>query len=152
LQDTTNQPILGGRSLPFPSWQRSVDYYNEGVLLWLDVDTKLRELTGHRRSLDDFARAFFGTKDKSYAVVTYRFDDVVTELNSIAPFDWQKFLRARLDGNEPTSLLDGLKRSGWQLVYRDVQSAYLKSLEERNRSINLNFSVGFSVSTRDKGK
>jgi predicted metalloprotease with PDZ domain len=34
LQDTTNQPILGGRrSLPFPSWQRTVDYYNEGVLL-----------------------------------------------------------------------------------------------------------------------
>src|SRR5439155_526768 len=81
LLDTTNQPILGGRrALPFPSWQRTVDYYNEGVLLWLDVDTKLRELTGNRRSLDDFARAFFGTKDKSYEVVTYTFDDVVATL------------------------------------------------------------------------
>src|ERR1051325_4711256 len=86
LQDTTNQPILGRiRSQPFPSWQRSVDYYNEGVLLWLDVDTKLRELTGGRRALDDFARTFFGITDKSFDIATYSFDDVVTTLNAISP-------------------------------------------------------------------
>jgi len=116
LQDTTNQPILGGRRLPFPSWQRTTDYYNEGVLLWLDVDTKLRELTGNRRSLDDFARAFFGTTDKSYAVITYTFDDVVATLNSVSPSDWKAFLRDRLDGHGPSAPLDGLTRSGWRLA------------------------------------
>ncbi len=152
LQDTTNQPILGGRrSLPFPSWQRTVDYYNEGVLLWLDVDTKLRELTGNRRSLDDFARAFFGTKDKSYDVLTYTFEDVVATLNAVSPHDWKTFLRERLDGHGPAAPLDGLTRSGWKLVYREEQSAYLKSLDEVTKSLNLSFSLGLAVSTRDKG-
>ena len=61
LQDTTYQPVIlyrGAQS--FPSWQRSRDYYTEGALLWLEVDTRIRELSGGRRSLDDFARAFFG--------------------------------------------------------------------------------------------
>src|ERR1041385_2549976 len=120
LQDTTNQPILGRiRSQPFPSWQRAVDYYNEGVLLWLDTDTKIRELTGHRRSLDDFARAFFGIKDKSYDVATYTFDDVVTTLNAVSPYDWKSFLRERLDGNGPEAPLDGLARAGWRVAYRE---------------------------------
>jgi len=152
LQDTTNQPILGGRrSLPFPSWQRTVDYYNEGVLLWLDVDTKLRELTRDRRSLDDFARAFFGTKDKSYDVITYTFDDVVATLNTVSPYDWKTFLRERLDGNGPAAPLDGLTRSGWKLVYREEQSSYLKAQDEVSKSLNLAFSLGLTVSTRDKG-
>jgi predicted metalloprotease with PDZ domain len=152
LQDTTNQPVLGGRSLPFPSWQRTVDYYNEGVLLWLDVDTKLRELTDNRRSLDDFARAFFGIKDKSYEVVTYTFDDIVSTLNEVSPHDWKAFLRERLDNHAPAAPLDGLKRSGWQLSYREEQSGLQKSQDERNRSVNLSFSLGLAISTRDKGK
>ena len=152
LQDTTNQPVLGGRQLPFPSWQRGVDYYNEGVLLWLDVDTKLRELTDNRRSLDDFARAFFGIKDKSYEVVTYTFDDIAAGLNAVSPHNWKAFLRERLDSHAPAAPLDGLKRSGWQLNYRDEQSAFQKSVDERNRSSNLSFSLGLTISTRDKGK
>jgi predicted metalloprotease with PDZ domain len=152
LQDTTYQPILGGRrSQPFPSWQRTTDYYNEGVLLWLDVDTKLRELTGNRRSLDDFARAFFGTKDKSYDVVTYSFDDVAAALNAVAPNDWKTFLRERLDGNGPAAPLDGLARSGWKLMYREEQSAFQKSIDDVTKSINLSFSLGLIVSTREKG-
>jgi predicted metalloprotease with PDZ domain len=128
-----------------------VDYYNEGVLLWLDVDTKLRELTRDRRSLDDFARAFFGTKDKSYDVITYTFDDVVATLNTISPYDWKTFLRERLDGNGPAAPLDGLTRSGWKLVYREEQSSYLKAQDEVSKSLNLAFSLGLTVSTRDKG-
>ena len=152
LQDTTNQPILGGRrSQPFPSWQRNVDYYNEGVLLWLDVDTKLRELTGNKRSLDDFARAFFGIKDKSYDVVTYTFDDVSAALNAVAPYDWKNFLRERLDGHGPAAPLDGLARSGWKLAYREEQSAFQKSIDEVTKSINLSFSLGLAISTREKG-
>jgi len=152
LQDTTNQPILGGRrSLPFPSWQRTVDYYNEGVLLWLDVDTKLRELTGNKRSLDDFARAFFGVKDKSFEVVTYTFDDIVKTLNALSPHDWKEFLRKRLDGHGPEAPLDGLARSGWKLGFREEPSSFQKAIDEVTKSFNLDFSLGLVVSTRDKG-
>ena len=111
----------------------------------------LRELTRERRSPDDCARAFFGTKDKSYDVITYTFDDVLAGLNGVAPYDWKAFLRERLDGHGPGAPLDGLARSGWQLVYRDEQSAYLKSLDDRSRTLNLSFSLGLAISTRDRG-
>src|ERR1700741_648533 len=79
LQDTTNDPIISSRApQTWPSWQRSEDYYNEGLLIWLDADTLIRERTNNAKSLDDFAKAFFGIKDGDWGVETYSFDAVVT--------------------------------------------------------------------------
>ena len=53
LLDTTNDPIIAQRrTLPWRSWQRAEDYYSEGQLLWLAIDTLNRELSKDRRSLD----------------------------------------------------------------------------------------------------
>src|SRR5581483_10994644 len=63
LDDTTNQPIIsahGAAQEMWPSWQRGYDYYPESDLIWLDADTKIRELSGGKKSLDDFAKAFYG--------------------------------------------------------------------------------------------
>ena len=68
-------------------------------MLWLEVEGKLRALSGNRRSLDDFARAFFGVGNGDWDVNPYTFDDVVATLNGIAPYDWATFLRGRLDGH-----------------------------------------------------
>ena len=50
------------------SWgasRRMVDFYDEGTLLWLEVDVVIRTKTKGTKSLDDFCRAFFGTgRDK----------------------------------------------------------------------------------------
>src|SRR5678816_4908559 len=82
VEDTTNDPIIAGRRpIPWTSWQRSEDYYSEGQLIWLDVDTLIREKTGGKKSLDDFARAFFGVKDGNWSELTYTFDDVAKGLN-----------------------------------------------------------------------
>src|SRR5215467_1619668 len=81
LEDTTNDPIAGlRRPQAWRSWQRSEDYYSEGQLIWLDVDTLIREQSGGKRSLDDFAKAFFGIEDGSTTILTYTFDDVVKAL------------------------------------------------------------------------
>ncbi len=67
LIDTTNDPITAQRSpQPWRSWQRSEDYYSEGLLIWLDVDRILRQRSNGRRSMNDFARAFFGMNDRDY--------------------------------------------------------------------------------------
>ncbi len=87
------------RPLPWRSWERSEDYYSEGQLMWLDADTLIREKSGGRRSLDDFAKAFFGINDGSFVPSTYSFEDVVKALNAVQPYDWATFLRARLDGH-----------------------------------------------------
>ena len=144
--DTTNDPIIAERRpLSWLSWQRSEDYYSEGQLIWLDADTLIREKTQGKKSLDDFARTFFGVDNGSFVTKTYTFDDVVAALNSVYPYDWAGFLHQRLEGHGPGAPLDGVKRGGYRLVFDDKQSDYLKSAEMRRKNTDLIFSIGFTV-------
>jgi predicted metalloprotease with PDZ domain len=146
LQDTTNDEIINPRRpLSWRSWQRFEDYYREGALIWLDADTLIRELSHGRRSLDDFAHAFFGVDDGSFVTVTYGFDDIVKALDAVQPYDWAKFLRTRLDATGQGAPLDGLRRGGYRLVYTDTASEYFKSAEEIGKVANLMFSLGVIV-------
>jgi predicted metalloprotease with PDZ domain len=146
LQDTTNEPIITNRSpLGWISWQRAEDYYSEGELIWLDADTKIRELSGDKRSLDDFARNFFGVRDGSHEAFPYTFEDVVHALNTVQPFDWAPFLRARLDGHGPGAPLDGLTRSGWTLVYTEQPSDYSKDADAYRKITDFTYSLGFAI-------
>ncbi|MFO1409135.1 MAG: hypothetical protein U1F06_01975 [Steroidobacteraceae bacterium] len=146
LQDTTNQPIVRYRATPsFASWQRGTDYYAEGVLLWLDIDTRLRELSHDTRSLDDFTRGFFASDAGRPAPSLYTFEDVVAGLAATAPADWGALLRARLDGHGPDAPLDGLARSGWQLVFDATPSAYVASYEKRENVVQLAYSIGLEA-------
>ncbi|MGE8216403.1 MAG: M61 family metallopeptidase [Stenotrophomonas maltophilia] len=144
LQDTTNDPTIAQRrALAFRNYQLSEDYYSGGQMVWLDVEGKLRALTGNKRSLDDFAKAFFGMNDGDWDVNPYTFEDVVHTLNGIAPFDWASFLRERLDGHG--SLTGGLDAAGWKLVYTETPSEAVKAQETRASGINLTYSLGLSV-------
>jgi predicted metalloprotease with PDZ domain len=152
LQDTTRQPALFYRGKQsYPSWQRAKDYYTEGLLLWLDVDTRLRELSGGKRSLDDFAPAFFGgSRDGWSEPVTYTFDDVVAALQAIAPFDWAGWFRERLDGHGPGAPLDGLVRAGWRIDYATEPTASAKSTDAANGSDSFLYSLGLDVEKSGK--
>ena len=91
LQDTVNDPIVQARRpLGWSTWQRSEDYYVEGMLVWLDIDTRIRELSGDKRSLNDVARAFFGAADGSLGPAHYRVEDVVKALSSVQPPDVER--------------------------------------------------------------
>lgn len=151
LQDTTNDPIAAQRRpMPWLSWERSEDYYNEGLLVWLDADTLIREKSGGKKSLDDFARAFFGVDDGSYVVNTYTFDDVVKALNSVQPYDWAAFLRTRLDDHSSGAPLDGLTRGGYKLVYTDAPTDYFKASETRRKIADLTYSLGVIVAAEGR--
>lgn len=146
LQDTTNDPIISQRRpAPFNSWQRSEDYYEEGQLIWLDADTLIREKTGGRKSLDDFAQAFFGVRDGDWQATPYTFDLVVQTLNDVVPHDWATFLRTRLDGHGPGAPLDGLTRGGWRLVYSETPSDYQKTLYAEYERNDFTYSLGLSI-------
>jgi predicted metalloprotease with PDZ domain len=143
LEDTTNDPIISRRHpLSWRSWTRSEDYYSEGQLIWFDTDTLIRERTGGKKSLDDFAKGFFGVHNGSYITDTYTFEDVVKALNDVTPYDWASFLRTRLDGHASGAPLDGITRGGYRLVYDETPSTYFSSAEKRGKSTNLLFSIG----------
>ena len=146
LQDTTNEPVINRRRpLGWMSWQRAEDYYSEGELIWLDADTQIRELSGEKKSLDDFARLFFGVADGRHTPLAYTFQDVVNALNAVQPFDWATFLRARLDGHGPGAPLDGVTRSGWRLVYDEQPTQFSKDVESYRKVNDFSYSLGFSL-------
>ena len=146
LEDTTDQPIIQyGAPLAWPSWQRGVDYYDVGLLIWLDADTLIREQSHGQRSLDDFARQFFGMDDGSYGELTYTFEDVVAALNRVQPYDWASFLHQRVDAVNVDAPTGGLTRGGYRLVFNDTPSDFLKAADELNKLTSLTYSVGLSV-------
>ncbi|WP_312146853.1 peptidase M61 [Brevundimonas sp.] len=153
LQDTNNHNLLGYRtSNPYSSWMRGTgDYYREALLIWLDADTLIREATGGRKSLDDFAKGFFGGDDGSWAPRGYTFDDVVAALNAVHPHDWASFLRTRLDANGPDAKapLDGLARGGYRLTYTDSLTAGEKRIQS-GWATDFQYSLGFTLSSSNK--
>ena len=153
LQDTTNDEIINPRRpQSWLDWQRFEDYYAESALVWLDVDTWIREHSKGARSLDDFAHAFFGINDGSFSVVTYTFDDIVKALNAVEPNDWSGFLRQRLDAVGKPVPEDGFHRGGYKLVYTDTPSDYQSITEDQRKQIDLLNSIGIAIDDKDGGK
>ncbi len=95
LVDTTNQEILSSRRpVSWVSYQRAEDYYTEGMLIWLDADTKIRELTNDQKSLDDFCKKFLGVYNGSFITYPYTLDDIVTSLERGRPLRLAQLPRA----------------------------------------------------------
>lgn len=152
ISDTTRDPIIAARApLPWPSWQRSEDYYSEGSLVWLDIDTRIRALSNDTRSLDDFARSFFAAdKEGGVRTLTYTLDDVIAALTDLAPFDWAGFLRDKINGKHSGAPLDGIERGGYQLLFRDEPSEFWTNTEQLAGNVNLMFSLGFTADCEGK--
>lgn len=145
LRDTTNAYIInaaGGSGAT--AWVRSLDYYEEGQLVWLDADTLIRERTNGKKSLDDFARSFFGVDDGQMDVSTYTFEDVVAGLNAVLPYDWAGFFNARLDAHDAAPL-DGLTRGGWTLTYGDAPTDYFTAYEGVQETALFTHSIGLDL-------
>ena len=150
VDDTTNDPVITARRPKgWVSYQRSEDYYNEGLLIWLEADGMIRSFTGGKRGMDDFARAFFGGKDGDYSAKSFDFDEVARTLNVITPYDWACFLKARLTAKASGAPLNGLILGGYRLAYSDTPTAFFKDAEKRSKELNLTYSLGGSI---NKGK
>jgi len=133
------------RPKPWTSWQRSEDYYNEGLLIWLETDSLIRETTHGAKSLDDFAKSFFGTGEGDWSARGYDLDDVVATLNSLAPYDWTHFFEQRLTEKAAGAPLAGLTRGGYRLIYTDEPTSLFKDVERRAGEINLAYSLGLVI-------
>lgn len=146
LADTTHDPIVAARQPKgWSSWQRSEDYYSEGLLIWLDADTLIREATAGAKSLDDFARAFFGLNDGDLGQLTYTFEDIVATLQSVHAFDWATWLRERIEKAQSRAPLDGVIRGGYELTFAAARSAHFKSAESKFKHLALDYSLGLSL-------
>lgn len=146
LVDTTNDPTISQRRPKgWTSYQRSEDYYNEGLLVWMEVDSILRKQSGGTKSIDDFGAKFFGLNDGDYGEVTYTFDDVVATLNSIQPYDWAGLLTKRLTETGAPAPLGGFVANGYKLVYTETPTPAFRNAEATRRSTDLTYSLGLTL-------
>jgi len=141
--------VLYGSGGAGTAWRRSTDFYPEGSLIWLDVDMTIRSLTGGKRSLDDFCRAFYGGSSGHAELRPYTFDDLVSALSSVAANDWRSFLNQRLTSISATPPVGGIENAGWRLTYSTQPNLAIQHFEHANKTINLNDSLGFT--SRENG-
>jgi predicted metalloprotease with PDZ domain len=132
------------------NWRRSLDYYPEGELIWLEVDSIIRQQTHGRRSLNDFCRRFHGGESGPPKVVPYTFDDVVRALNEISPYDWAALLNERVKAASVHAPLGGIERGGWKLVYTDKPNIFTHAAEEKFKVADFSYSLGFDAAEDGK--
>ncbi|HVO97662.1 MAG TPA: hypothetical protein VMT15_06320 [Bryobacteraceae bacterium] len=146
LEDTAvaAQLLYNGRE-DYSAYRRGVDYYDEGTLIWLEVDVLIRQLSKGKKSLNDFCTAFHGGQGGAPALKTYTFDDVVAGLNAVQPYDWAGFLHKRLESTAPHAPLGGIENGGWNLTYSSARSEMWRYREDKNKSANLMYSIGLIV-------
>lgn len=145
LQDTADAaPFLYDATNDWSNWRRGTDFYEEGQLLWLDVDSTLRMITNDKKSIDDFCKIFHGGDSGKPELKTYTFDDVVATLNQVAPYNWAGFLRERLDGVATKTPEESITKAGWKLVYTDETNT-MEEIEEGGRGADLTFTLGLTI-------
>jgi predicted metalloprotease with PDZ domain len=150
LQDTTLAPLMsGGFGGGWFDWKRGADYYDEGDLVWLWVDTIIRDTTHGQKSIDDFCHIFHGGPNNGPEVKPYTFDEIVSTLNQVAPYDWAKFLRERLDSNSPEAPVGGIEASGWKLEFSDQESHAARGGGGGGGGANATYSLGLALSSVD---
>jgi predicted metalloprotease with PDZ domain len=149
LQDTaTAAQILYEANGQWGNWRRSVDYYPEGELLWLQVDTIIRQQSHGKKSLNDFCVRFLGLGGNTGPItVPYTFEDVVSNLNAVQPYDWAAFLTERLTTKVNHAPLGGIENGGYRLVYTDTPNS-MEEAREALTGVDAWYSLGLHISNK----
>jgi predicted metalloprotease with PDZ domain len=147
LEDTAiaSQTLRGGHEY-WANWRRGQDYYQEGELIWLDADTTIRQLTHDKKSLNDFCVKFLAVGGNTPPIVVpYDFDEIVADLNAVAPYDWRSFLTERLQSHAAHAPLDGIEHGGYRLTYGDEPTEYEQAYLTKYQQVDAWFSLGLMV-------
>jgi predicted metalloprotease with PDZ domain len=147
IDTTVAAQLLYNAPAEWAAERRGVDFYDEGWMIWTDVDTLIRQQTNGQRTLDDFVKRFHGSPSTGPMVKPYTFDDVVSTLNEVAPYDWRTFLNQRLWSTDFHAPLAGLERGGWRLTYDNVRSQHIEDMEDGRSFVEMGYSLGLRLNT-----
>ncbi|TAM81106.1 MAG: M61 family peptidase [Acidobacteria bacterium] len=142
LDTAAGAQVLYSGPVEWENWRRGVDFYDESVLLWLEVNSIINRETHGKKSLDDFCRLFYGGPNDGPQLEPYTFQDLVDALGKIAPYDWAGFFHERLNSTSPDAPLGGIEGSGWKVVYTSVEPPLLQNSEAVHNDTNETYSIG----------
>ena len=139
--------ILRGNNANWSSWRRGQDYYREGELLWLDADTKIRQLTNDQKSLTDFFHIFLAKGGNTGPlIVPYDRAEIIRDLNEVAPYDWTAFLHDRVDLINAHADTAGIEQGGYKLIFQDHPTKYDRGVTGRGPTgPNVWYSLGLRL-------
>jgi predicted metalloprotease with PDZ domain len=150
IEDTTFDSAMprngGGRGNAWSSWKRGTDYYPEGSLFWLNVDTTIRKLTNDKKSLRDFLQLFLQKGGAGVPrVEPYSLAELTADLNKIVPNDWAGFIQTRLYDVQPHVNTEGIEQGGYRLDYVSEPTPEMKEELAENPSLPTWLSIGLEV-------
>ena len=146
VEDTGFDPVFGNRKAkPYASLARNEDYYTEGALVWLEADQIIRAGTGGKKSIDDFAKLFFGMRDGDWGQLTFEADEIITKLGQVYPYDWATFIDTRLNQPGQPAPVGGIEQGGYKLVWKEEPNPFDKARMAEAKSLPLTWSLGVSI-------
>jgi predicted metalloprotease with PDZ domain len=144
---TTGAPYYYGARGDYGSIRRtSGDFYVEGELIWLDVDTIIRERSHGARSLDTFLHRFTEPAVTGPVVDTYTREDIERLLNEVEPYDWHAFFERNVYQVAPHPAADMLARSGWRIVYTAKPNDFVGGRRGKGDAVGW-FAYGANISS-----
>jgi predicted metalloprotease with PDZ domain len=133
---TTGAPYFYLARGAYPAIRRNADdFYSEGELLWLDVDTIIRERSHGTRSLDTFLHRYTEPSVTGPIVVTYTRAQIENLLNGVEPYDWNGFFEKYVYHVAPEPPTDELARAGWRIVYNDRPNTFISAEQSDERGV-----------------
>ncbi len=146
VEDTGFDPVFGNRKAkPYASLARNEDYYTEGALVWLEADQIIRAGTGGKKSIDDFAKLFFGMRDGDWGQLTFEADEIITKLGQVYPYDWATFIDTRLNQPGQPAPVGGIEQGGYKLVWKEEPNPFDKARMAEAKNLPLTWSLGVSI-------
>ncbi len=127
--------------------RNSNDFYNEGELLWLDVDTIVRARSHGTRSLETFLHRFTEPSTTGPIVVTYTREQVEALLNAVEPYDWHEFFERYVYRPAPHPPTDELERAGWRLAYTSSRNEFVTA-NDGDDNISGWYAYGANLTTK----
>jgi len=124
------------------------DFYTEGELLWLDVDTIIRERSHGAKSLDTFLHEYTEPSLTGPILKTYDRAEIEATLNDVQPYDWHAFFQKYVYSVAPHPPSDEIERAGWRFIYNDKPNAFIRAGEALRHSINAWYSIGAQINSR----
>jgi len=145
LEDTAVASWLNrAHSQAWGQLRRGQDYYDEGLVIWLEADALIREQTNGQKSLDDFCKKFFAAdREHQPIVVPYELKEVTGILKELTDYDWDQFFADRINKPKDALGLDFLPaRLGYRLQYSAKPSDYIAEREKDRKQVTAYDSIG----------
>ncbi len=137
--------VLRASSPAWSSLRRSQDYYMEGMLLWIEIDAILRQVSDGKVTIDDFCHKFFDATTRLPR--PYDRAEVIDTLDSLAEYSWNELIQHRVYSTENDLSTGYVEQLGFELEIADKPTPIPGNTFRYISGVDLLDSIGATISS-----